>query len=99
MSSSSPAGSKGGVGFLGALTIVFVIAKLWGKIDWSWIWVFSPVLIPFAIVISLLILLGVYLGVDRIIYQIKTTPEQRQTDRIRARAERELQAALSRLTR
>ncbi len=26
------------------ITIIFVIAKLWGKIDWSWFWVFSPLI-------------------------------------------------------
>ena len=32
----------GGCGFLGLLTLIFVVAKLWGKINWSWIWVLSP---------------------------------------------------------
>lgn len=33
---------SGGIGFAGILTIVFIILKLLGKIDWSWIWVLSP---------------------------------------------------------
>jgi len=32
----------GGVGFLGLLTIAFIVLKLLGKIDWSWWWVLSP---------------------------------------------------------
>lgn len=43
-----------GGGFLATLTIIFVIAKLWGVIDWSWWLVFLPVLI--GVGISLLIL-------------------------------------------
>jgi ABC-type polysaccharide/polyol phosphate export permease len=43
MSSSS---SSGGVGFFGLLTIVFIVLKLTGYIDWHWFWVLSPVLIP-----------------------------------------------------
>ncbi len=30
------------IGFSGILTIIFVIAKILGLIDWSWWWVFSP---------------------------------------------------------
>ena len=29
-------------GFLGALTLLLVAAKLWGKTSISWIWVLSP---------------------------------------------------------
>lgn len=43
MSSSS---SSGGIGFFGLLTIVFIVLKLTGYIDWHWFWVVSPVLIP-----------------------------------------------------
>lgn len=35
----------GGIGFLGALTIVFVVLKLMDVIAWSWWIVFSPVLL------------------------------------------------------
>ena len=33
---------SGGIGFVGLLTIVFIVLKLLGKIDWSWWWVLSP---------------------------------------------------------
>ncbi len=36
----------GGVGFLGALTILFIVLKLLGKISWSWAWVLAPIWIP-----------------------------------------------------
>lgn len=39
----------GGIGFCGALTIVFIVLKLLGKISWSWVWVLSPLWISFII--------------------------------------------------
>ena len=33
---------SGGIGFAGALTIVFIVLKLVGTINWSWWWVLSP---------------------------------------------------------
>lgn len=33
---------KGGVGFVGLLTIVLIALKLMGYITWSWAWVFAP---------------------------------------------------------
>ena len=42
---------KGGIGFLGLLTILFIALKLMGYIAWSWWWVLSPLWIPFAIAI------------------------------------------------
>lgn len=38
-----------GIGFVGALQIVFIVLKLIGTIDWSWWWVLSPILIRLAI--------------------------------------------------
>ena len=37
------------MGICEVLTIIFVIAKLLGKIDWSWPMVFLPEIIAFAI--------------------------------------------------
>jgi len=34
--------SNGGIGFVGLLTIAFIVLKLLNKIDWSWWWVLSP---------------------------------------------------------
>lgn len=45
--------STGGIGFSGLLTIVFIVLKLTGYIDWSWWWVLSPIWIS----ISLLLLI------------------------------------------
>ena len=46
-----------GVGFTGLLTIVFVILKLIGVIDWNWWWVISPILIGFGLFIVVMVCL------------------------------------------
>lgn len=35
--------SSGGIGFGGALAILFIALKLTGVIEWSWVWVLSPI--------------------------------------------------------
>lgn len=49
--------NPGGVGFTGALTIVFVVLRLCGVINWSWIWVLFPFWgsIALAVIISVVI--------------------------------------------
>lgn len=42
--------SSGRIGFLGALTIAFIVLKLTGSIGWSWWWVLAPFWIPWALV-------------------------------------------------
>jgi len=34
---------KGGINGTGALTLIFITLKLCGVIDWSWVWVLSPI--------------------------------------------------------
>lgn len=41
------------IGFSGALTLIFIVLKLTGKITWNWGWVMSPMLI--AILIEVII--------------------------------------------
>ena len=41
--------SSGGIGFIGLLTIVFIVLKLTGVISWSWWWVLSPIWIGCAL--------------------------------------------------
>ena len=57
MSSES---SSGGIGFCGLLTIVFIVLKLTKYIDWSWLWVFSPLWIPVALLLLILLVLLVF---------------------------------------
>ena len=37
--------------------LVFFIAKIFDKIDWSWWWVFSPLWIPLVILLLVIILI------------------------------------------
>ena len=41
--------NKNGIGFCGLLTIAFIVLKLCGIIDWSWVWVLAPLWIAWAI--------------------------------------------------
>jgi hypothetical protein len=46
----------GGIGFCGALTILFIALKLLGVITWSWWWVLSPLWIPVALAIVVILI-------------------------------------------
>lgn len=46
---------NGGIGFTGLLAIVFIVLKLTNVISWSWWWVLSPIWIPTALVVVLLL--------------------------------------------
>lgn len=54
--SSSSSQAPAGVGFIGLLTLMFIFLKLWGKIDWSWWWVLSPILIPVGIILVIFLI-------------------------------------------
>jgi len=54
--SKESSGKSGGVGFVGLLTIVFIVLKLTKVISWSWFWVLSPVLFTIFLVGLLLAL-------------------------------------------
>ena len=51
---------QGGLGIVSILTIVFIVLKLLGVIQWSWIWVLSPIWISTVIVVAVfsVILIG-----------------------------------------
>ena len=48
---STASSSGGGIGFCGLLTIVFIVLKLIGVINWSWFWVLSPAIFGTALVL------------------------------------------------
>ena len=50
-------GTAGGVGFVGLLQILFIGLKLGKVIDWSWLWVLSPLWISISIWIMLIIII------------------------------------------
>lgn len=45
-----------GIGFFSLLTIVFIVLKLCNVINWSWVWVLSPIWISTIIVIVVVII-------------------------------------------
>ena len=47
---------SGGISFGGALTLVFIVLKLTHNINWSWLWVLSPLWLSFCLNVLLLIL-------------------------------------------
>lgn len=47
---------SGRIGFTGLLTIAFVVLKLTGFIEWSWIWVLSPLWISALLLVLLLVI-------------------------------------------
>jgi len=59
--SKTSSSSSSGIGFVGLLTIVFITLKLLDKINWSWWWVLSPILVVIAIIILILIGALIYL--------------------------------------
>lgn len=56
------------VSFLGLLCILFIGLKLTGYIAWSWVWVLSPVWIPF-------VMTTVILGIGIILFLVKVGRE------------------------
>ena len=52
-------GSKGGIGFVGLLQLAFIVLKLCNVINWSWVWVLSPIWICVLLVIVIAIIIAV----------------------------------------
>jgi len=66
--SSSSSSSSSGIGFVGLLTIVFIVLKLCEVIAWSWIWVLSPLWISLGLTLGFI---GFILGIAVIVYVAK----------------------------
>ena len=47
--------------FIGLLTIIFVVAKIFEKVAFSWLWVFSPIWVSLLVLLGILII-GVMAG-------------------------------------
>jgi hypothetical protein len=56
---SSSSSSSGGIGFTGALTILFIGLKLCNVIQWSWWWVLSPIWISLLILLFILLVIAI----------------------------------------
>jgi hypothetical protein len=51
--------SSSGIGFVGMLTIAFIVLKLTNFINWSWWWVLSPIWIVTGAVLLILAFAGI----------------------------------------
>lgn len=56
-----------GPGSMTVLTIVFVLLKVYDKIDWSWWWVFAPMWLPLTIVLAIFLVIGVIAGIAALV--------------------------------
>jgi len=59
MSKINGGSGSSGIGFCGILTIVFVVLKLTHNIDWSWLWVLSPLWIPSVLCVAIIVCLSI----------------------------------------
>jgi hypothetical protein len=64
-SSSSSSGMSCGGFFVALLTVAFVVLKLTGYIEWTWLWVLSPLWIYTAFLVLVIL---VVLGIAAIVY-------------------------------
>lgn len=58
--------SSGGISFFGLLAIVFItlkLAQIGPVATWSWWWVLSPIWIPFALSILILLVMVAIVGI------------------------------------
>lgn len=62
VSEQGSSADRSGLGFVGLLTILFIVLKLSGKISWAWLWVLSPIWIGF--------LVGLVLVMTMIVWEI-----------------------------
>ena len=46
-----------GIGFTGLLQLLFITLKLVGVINWSWLWVLSPIWISLILVVICLVIM------------------------------------------
>lgn len=56
---------NGGVGVFGLLGVSFVVLKLMGYIDWSWVWVLAPFWSGLVLAILLLLFIALVGGGSR----------------------------------
>lgn len=50
---------ESGIDTIKILTIIFVVLKVLGLIQWSWLWAFSPIWIMCGLALAYLVILGI----------------------------------------
>lgn len=63
MERKSNATVSGGLGFWSVLGLMFVVLKLTGAIDWSWLWVLSPFWLPIVLTLGVVVLIVAVVGI------------------------------------
>ena len=56
-----------GMSFSGTLTLIFVVLKLLHVIDWSWLWVLSPLWISWIIGIVIILMIVIIAIIARVL--------------------------------
>lgn len=69
---------NGGIGFVGLLAIAFIVLKLMGIINWSWLWVLSPIWITIAFYLLIILVPLIFCGVLHIARKIRRRAKQKQ---------------------
>ena len=67
---TGPTVTVGGQSTATLLTIVFVILKLTGYINWSWWWVLSPTLIGLVLFLIVLVAVGIFAAKHQDMYRL-----------------------------
>ena len=63
--------SSGGIGVTGLLGVAFVVLKLTGHIDWSWVWVLAPFWVAPAVMLGIVAVLFVGACLILLVQEIK----------------------------
>ena len=53
--------------FLVIVTIILLVAKIWGKISISWLLVFAPLWLPFALILGIFTICLIIVGIQELI--------------------------------
>lgn len=69
---------NGGIGFVGLLAIAFIVLKLMGVINWSWLWVLSPIWIAIAINLLVILVPLIFFGVLHIVRKARRRAKQKR---------------------
>lgn len=50
-----------GLGLCDVLAIIFIVLKLVGVINWSWLWVLSPIWLPLILIILVIFIVCLFM--------------------------------------
>ena len=53
--------------FLIIVTIILLVAKIWGKMSISWLLVFAPLWLPFALIVGIFTICLIIVGIQELI--------------------------------